>query len=128
VDGSIRDVPVGQAFEQVVVSQRREPREASSRTCAIRASDRIAQCWGGAGPRNDIPTDVPLARLGKLLSCGIKADTHEVVCTSAGVSTVPAAVSGMPMLDVTGTYDFSCAIRETDHLMTCWGGLLWNPL
>lgn len=94
-----------------------------SYTCAIRASDRHAVCFGGYFGVQAAPPDalLTLSSYGTRV-CGLRASDSSIVCWGTDIPGLTPFDASQSYDRLAVYYDGLCAIRKSDHRVKCWGG------
>lgn len=127
--GPLSDMPQAVAFSQLRVNQTYDfyEYEPNAQTCGVRESGGLVRCWG---TRDALivypPPTIPVLQLSADGHCAILPETHETGCfDGTGGAVVAREVAGVRFREISDSS--TCGIREADSLLTCWGGILWNP-
>jgi hypothetical protein len=108
-------MPQAVAFSQLQVNQTYDfyEYEANAQTCGVRES---------VYP----PPTIPVLKVSADGQCAILPETHEIgYFDGTGGAVVAREVAGVRFREISDSS--TCGIREADSLLTCWGGILWNP-
>jgi alpha-tubulin suppressor-like RCC1 family protein len=92
---------------------------ASGYACGVR-TDGSTACWGSVPGGASVPeVPFPAVAAGAKHTCQIDTQGDLACWTTDGQPGAPPGGSSYRQLD-SGT-EFSCAVRESDHLVDCWG-------